>query len=556
VLVTWRLLGLDPSDIAFNVYRTSGDDDEEALLNEEPLTWKTNFLDESVDSDTDYSYHVRPIVDGEEASASGSFTIAGGSAVEPIVRVPIRAGGAIKFVWVGDLDGDGEWDYVIDRQTTPQTIEAYTSNGTFLWELDLGPNSENQDNISPGSATVDVGHWDGITVFDFDGDGGAEVAVRIANGVTFGDGEIFEDGDSDDAQFLAILDGRTGSLRASAPIPDDYISVGPMGARLAAGFLDGVTPHVVAFLKNRNEDKSFNLMYVAWTFDGSSLSQAWKWKRENGNFPDGHNTRVLDVDGDGKDDILEIGFVLNGDGSVKYSLGERGIVHGDRYHVAKMDPSREGLQGYGIQQDAESLLYEYYYDAADGTLLWEHYGSEVGDVARGMAGDIDPTHEGMEVWSFSGVYNAAEDALTEDDTSLAPWPSLGIWWDGDELLELYNDGKLEKWDWTQPSTSSSLPRVLTIGSFGAVGAGRYPLFIGDILGDWREELVLTNDNHDELLIFSTDQPSDIRLYTLAHNPSYRNDMTVKGYMQSHHVDYFLGHGMETPPQPNIRYVEK
>jgi rhamnogalacturonan endolyase len=64
VLVTWRLLGLDPSDIAFNVYRTSGDDDEEALLNEEPLTWKTNFLDESVDSDTDYSYHVRPIVDG------------------------------------------------------------------------------------------------------------------------------------------------------------------------------------------------------------------------------------------------------------------------------------------------------------------------------------------------------------------------------------------------------------------------------------------------------------------------------------------------------------
>jgi hypothetical protein len=31
-------------------------------------------------------------------------------------------------------------------------------------------------------------------------------------------------------------------------------------------------------------------------------------------------------------------------------------------------------------------------------------------------------------------------------------------------------------------------------------------------------------------------------------------MTLKGYLQSHHVDYFLGNGMSQPPRPNIAYA--
>lgn len=65
---------------------------------------------------------------------------------------------------------------MLDRQTVPQKLEAYRSDGKFLWEVNMGPNSQNQNNISPGSATVNVGHWDGVTVFDFDSDGYAEVA--------------------------------------------------------------------------------------------------------------------------------------------------------------------------------------------------------------------------------------------------------------------------------------------------------------------------------------------------------------------------------------------
>jgi hypothetical protein len=558
ILVTWRLLGLDPEDIAFNVYRSAGDNGEAELLNDEPLTSSTgtNYLDSTADRSQANTYFVRPILDDEEQEASGTFTLPADNTVEPAIRIPIRDSGPFKFVWVGDLDGDGEYDFVIDRINTQQSLEAYTSNGTFLWELQYGPNSENQNNIEPGSTAISVGNWDGVTVFDFDSDGYAEVAVRIANGVVFGDGEVFEN-DNDDEQWVAILDGQTGSLKGTSPIPTDFIEDGPLAARFGVGYLDGLRPHLVAFMKNRQDGGAFNRVIGAWTFDGTAVTEEWISLGDDLVGSDGHNTRILDVNGDGYDDVVEIGFVLNGpDGTNLYTMPDI-VVHGDRYYIGKMDPEREGLQGYGIQQDNEDLLMEYYYDAADGTLLWEHFGTEVGDVGRGLAGDIDPTHPGYEVWSFQGIYNAASNETTTDDPELAPWPQMGLFWDGDELMELYNDGKFEKWNWENPTTSTSLPRFFRVSTYGAKNPNNYnPGFLGDILGDWREEVVVTNDDYTELVIFTTDQPSDIRLYTLAHNPAYRNSMTLHGYMQSHSLDYYLGNGMSTPAQPNIKYVEK
>ena len=514
VLIGWRLLGLDPGDIGFNVYRVTGSGEPERL-NEDVLTGGTNFVDSGADLSESNTYSVAPVVGGKEQGTTGNFTLAADQPEEPVVRVPIRSGAQIKFVWVGDLDGDGEYDFVLDRHATTQSLEAYRSDGTFLWELDLGLNSENQDNIEPGSSAISTGHWDGVTVYDFDSDGHAEVAVRIANGVKFGDGKTFEEGESDDQQFIAILDGETGALRGSSKLSTDYISDGPLGARLGVGYLDGERPHLVGFMKNRQGKGDFNLIEAAWTFDGSDITLEWEWKRGDEDAPDGHNTRIIDVDGDGKDEVAEIGFLLDGDGTLRYSLGPSGVVHGDRYHIAKMDPSRDGLQGYGIQQDNPDLLYEYYYDATDGTILWEHYGEEPGDVGRGMAGDIDPRYDGYEVWSFEGIYNAASNELTQDDAELAPWPQLGLWWDGDELMELYNDGRIEKWDWENPTSSKNLPRLVTISDFGAFNPNnRNPGFIGDILGDWREEVIVTSEDNDELIIFTTDQPSNIRLYTL------------------------------------------
>ncbi|WP_327657114.1 rhamnogalacturonan lyase family protein [Streptomyces sp. NBC_00483] len=554
VLVSWRLLGLDPDGIGFNLYRSTGGASS-TKLNSEVLTGRTNFVDTTADLTKSNSYRVRPVVDGKEQSSSKTFTLSADHAQEPAVRIPLQAGGPIKFTWVGDLDGDGTYDYVVDRQTSPQSIEAYRSDGTLLWKMDLGANSTNQTNIEPGSSTIDVGNWDGVTVHDLDGDGRAEVAIRIANGVTFGDGKKFTYSD-DTHQFIAILDGRTGAARATAPVPDDYIADGPMGARFGVGYLNGSTPSLVAFMKNRVGSGDFNLMYTAWQFDGSTVKQQWKWLRGDQDAPDGHNTRIVDVDGDGKDEIAEIGFVLNGDGTLRYSLASKGVVHGDRFYIGKMDPDRPGLQGYGIQQNNASGLREYYYDATDGKMIWQHSADGVTDVGRGLVGDIDPRYKGMEAWSFSGIYNAPTNKLTESDTSLSPWPSLGIWWDGDLGMELLNNQRIEKWDPDNPASSSSLPRLESLYKYGAVGVGSpgNPTLVGDLMGDWREEAVYPNADNDGLVVFTTDQPTDTGLYTLAHNPAYRNAMTVKGYLQSHELDYYLGNGMSTPPRPNITYT--
>jgi hypothetical protein len=255
----------------------------------------------------------------------------------------------------------------------------------------------------------------------------------------------------------------------------------------------------------------------------------------------------MDFDGDGKDDVGEIGFVLKNDGSLLYNLSSQGIYHGDRWHVGKLDPNRPGMQGYGIQQDNSDGLIEYYYDAGTGKMLWKHTTINVGDAARGEAGDIDPDRPGYEVWSFSGLYNAPSNTQL---ASYTPYPNFRIWWDGDVLSENYNDRKIEKWN---PGTSS-VSRMATLWNYhSATGSDRdAPMFYGDILGDWREEVIVTNNDYSQLLIFTTPYPTDTRLYTLPHNPEYRNSMTVKGYLQSHMIDYYLGANMSTPPTPPMQ----
>jgi len=574
VLVSWRLLGLDDEGIRFHVERST-DGGHFEKINRQPVGGGTNFVDERADAGSAYEYRVRPVgARGEQVSPA--FALAADSPVEPAVRVPLREGGPIKFVWVGDLDGDGAYDYVLDRQTAPQKLEAYRSDGTFLWEIDLGPNSLDQDNIEGGSSTVDVGHNDGVTVYDLDGDGRSEVAIRIADGVTFGDGQVFDEGGDDVAQSVAIVDGLTGALRASHPVPDDYVADGPLYARFGVGLLDGETPSLVAYMKNRVGNGGFNLVHAAWTFDGQQLEQQWKHLRGDQDLPDGHNTRIVDVDGDGDDEIVEIGFVLEGDGTLKYSLAPHGIIHGDRFFIADIDPARPGLEGYGIQQKHPEGLLDYYYDAATGEMIWQHFSDEPGaDAGRGMVADIDPDHPGMETWSINGpvnytasgngVFNAASNELVEPNTDLQPFPHMGVWWDGDPLRELFQadpvpearDARIEEWDPENPTTPDALPRLVGTAEHGAVTANGnmvYPLLIADIHGDWREEVVLTSAEFDELVIFTTDQPSDLRLPTLAHNPAYRNAMTLKGYLQSSNPDYFIGAGMQQPERADIHYV--
>lgn len=309
------------------------------------------------------------------------------SAEEPVFRVPLRAGNPIKFVWVGDLNGDGEYDYIVDRQGNPQTIEAYLNDGTFLWSVNLGPNSANQNNIEPGSSTIDVGNWDGVTVYDFDNDGIAEVAIKIANGVVFGDGTTWSNSDNN-KQWIAFLNGQTGAMRAYVALPRDYIADGPLAARFGVGVLDGTTPHLVAVMKNRQDGGAFNLIECAYTFKGSNAVQKWCWKRDSQNAPDGHNTRIIDVDANGSDEVVEIGYCLNGDGSLRYSLGPSGKF--------PTDPDHPLLQGFTPAQRNRLLARPRGYDKWTPRILAEY--QSIGGSATFKIGSGATVADEIERW--------------------------------------------------------------------------------------------------------------------------------------------------------------
>jgi hypothetical protein len=564
IFVSWRLLGLDPAGIGFNLYRSTAGG-AYTKLNSSVLTAGTCYTDTTPDITKDNAYYVKPVIGGVEQAASGSYTCKANTTAEPCVIVPLRtpaSGYYTKFVWVGDLDGDGEYDFVLDRlapgstnvaDTTigTQKVEAYKRDGTFLWSIDMGSGSTNTYNISPGPTAIDMGMYDGVTVYDLAGAGKAVVALKVADGVVFGDGTVFHNADPN-KQYLAIVDGMTGKMLANIAFPTDFYSqAGKYGCQLGIAYLDGTTPSVVGWLRNRNSDKSFNDIIVAWHWNGTTLSQTWEYtiSGEAGlTLAGDHQLVIADVNGDGKDEICPGNYWINSDGTLRFNLGDDGVIHGDRHYTLKMDPSRAGLQGYGIQQNNPSGLSEYYYDANTGAMLWKHMFS-TNDVGRGIVGHIDPRYRGWETWAFSGIFFAPNN--TQLTTTNYPYPCQQFWWDDDLLTENLNNGKFEKWDYV----GQGVGRLLTVSKFEtATGSGDNPMFIGDIFGDWRTEVVYCSSDFSKLIIFTTDIATTNRIYTMAHNPEYRDNMTIKGYMQSPMLDYYMGTGMSTPPVPNITYV--
>lgn len=549
--VSWRLLGTDPESISFNLYRGSPGADEELVCSRGPDegTW---CVDESASPGE--TYFVRPVIDSVEGDPSGVGTYSG----QAYIDIPLEPAGSGTFVhlgWVGDLDGNGEYDVVVDRinyQSRP-LVDAYSLDGEFLWRLDTGPLGEDQDNIEGGATTISNGHNDGLTVFDFDSDGDAEIAIKTANGFVFGDGEVLEH-DNDEDQFVSIVDGQTGAEVARAPMPDDFIEDGPLQCHFGVGYFDGVHPSVVQKCKNRVGNGGFNLVAAAYDFDGSTLTRRWKFI-PNGFAPDYHQIRVLDVDGDGRDELTPGGFVVDDDGTLLYSLGDQGIVHGDRFHITDMDPTRPGLEGWGIQQDNQSGLETYYYDAATGEVLrtYSNPNGPGGDLGRGTVADLFPDEPGMEYWSFNGMYNAQSGDLIVGGGDNVPWPNFEIQWDGDTGSELLDQNWAGEWDLEAEERNTYHWKWSFDGLVQARGA--IP-FYGDILGDWRDEALVEASDHSELRIYSTPHETDVRLYTMVHNPQYRNSLTVHGYKQSHHVDYFLGFDMEPPPAPEIRLAPR
>jgi rhamnogalacturonan endolyase len=94
--------------------------------------------------------------------------------------------------------------------------------------------------------------------------------------------------------------------------------------------------------------------------------------------------------------------------------------------------------------------------------------------------------------------------------------------------------------------------------FEGRGAPRGPNLIGDIIGDWREELIISTRDGRALRIYTTDIPTTERLYTLLHDSQYRLSLTWQNvaYNKPPHTSFFLGDSMPPPPIPKMQMTDK
>jgi rhamnogalacturonan endolyase len=590
--VSWRLLGNEPQGTTFNLYRKTGTGTE-SLLTSTALTTATSWTDTGISTADASTYVVKAVVDGVEECSGASFTLPAGAAARQYLPIKLSAlesktGGtyAVQHVYVGDLDGDGAYEYVVKRMDSnrgPIVVDAYRLDGKLLWRVNLGPDVEtgNPTATSP------------ILVADLDGDGKAEVVMKTGEGTVFGDGAAIGDTNGDGKtdysshtatdqyqvltgpEFISVLQGTTGKELAR----DAFIERGTStdwgdnyGHRMnfifaTVAYLDGVLP---SFVISRGSGELANpraLTATAWDFRGGKLSQRWTFKAKDhaAALPSGHMLsdfhaiRAMDLDGDGKDDVSWGGFAVGSDGKLLYSTI---LTHGDRFVIADLDPDRPGLEEYAIQQRNLTLLSAAILDARTGAVLKTWTTPTVTDVGRGEAAAIVPGQRGLQVWNAAneGIWSAAGMDPTELATA-RPFPYISIWWDGDLLRESldHTDSKgfnpaIEKWN----NTKGKLDRLFSVYNDGGPNAvispeaGRAPLHGADILGDWREEVVYEAADHSEIRIYTTTAPTTYRLPTLMHDPVYRNCVNVKGYLQSTQVSYYLGEGMTFPvPQPAI-----
>jgi rhamnogalacturonan endolyase len=286
-----------------------------------------------------------------------------------------------------------------------------------------------------------------------------------------------------------------------------------------------------------------------WVFDSGSAPPPYPNPTASPYSGQGnHSLAVADVDADGQDEIVYGSMVVDDDGKGLFSTGLR---HGDALHVGDLDPGRPGLEVFGIHENEEATVKLgtpglALYDARAGRVLWSLLPG--GDVGRGLAADIDPRHRGDEFWTNApvGLLDAAGTRIAD----APPTVNFAVWWDADPLRELLDSNWIGKWDWK----TSAVSRLLTAtGAASNNGTKATPALSGDILGDWREEVIWRADDNESLRIFTTTISAANRLHTLMHDPQYRAAIAWQnvGYNQPPHPSFFLGDGMKPPPHPRI-----
>ncbi|MFI7635893.1 carbohydrate-binding protein [Nonomuraea sp. NPDC049400] len=555
-LVSWRLLGTESPDTAFNLYRGS------TKLNSSPLTGATNYLDNGAPSDA--SYTVRAVVNGvEQAASEPSLRFTGGNYLD----VPISRPGSTYTAGdasVGDADGDGQYEIFLkwdpsDQKDNSQSgvtsnvyIDAYRLNGQRLWRIDLGRN------IRAGA------HYTQFQVYDYDGDGRAELAVKTGDGTVSGTGQVIGNGSAlhrnadgyiiTGPEYLTMFNGLTGAAMstvnfdpARGNINDWGDNYGNRGDRFLAGtaYLDGQRPSLIMgrgyYAKSAIAAWDFRdgRLVRRWKFDSSSAGNQWTGRGA-------HSLSIADVDGNGTDEVIYGGMTINAGGTGRYTTSF--YAHGDALHVGDFVPSRTGKEIWMIHEQSSGASATLR-DANNGSIIMQKNNTcNCEGPARGVAADIHAGNAGGEFWGsgtgLGSLFNASGGNVGRNPSSY----NFLAWWDGDPVRELLDGNHVDKY-----GTGGDTRLLTASGAHSINGTKATPSLSGDLFGDWREEIILPRDDNAALRLYATTAQTDRRIYTLMHDAQYRVAIAWQNtaYNQPPHPSFFLGNGMSNPPQPDI-----
>lgn len=578
-LVSWRIFGEEYYDTEYNLYRDG------VKVNSTPLS-VSNYQDTNGTSQS--TYQVAAVVRGVEQEKCDPVKSWGQQYMEiPVAPVTDRNGDdasadyTLNDVSLADLDGDGISEFIVKRACRVVTdvnqkvrfhqIDCYDHKGNRLWWIDLGPNM---------LAGADE-QWDAVA-YDWDGDGKAEVLMRgqdnmiihHADGTTTTIGSTGVDTrwsgieyTSTGNEYLLYLEGATAKPYQIGPESHpDYMDYpltrgldsdwgsGIVGHRstkhfFGAPFLDG--RHASIFLgrgiytKHKmaayDVDPATHKLTQLWTWD-CSVSGPW--------FGQGyHNYAIADVDWDGRDEIVYGSMVIDDNGK---GLSTTGLGHGDSQHCADLDPYRHGQEQFACNEDQPAMNYR---DATTSKLYYRAVAT--GDDGRALCANFTNTYPGSVGRSVTtGWVSSTSDKIIDDlgGDAFIGWGDLNwrIYWDGDLCDEYLESPGTEGYVVVyKPGTGARL--LSGTGTKLNNNTKNNPGAVGDLLGDWREEIVVRNDANTALRVYTTNIPTTFRNYTLWHDFQYRNAMVWQtlGYNQTPHKSYFLGEleGITVAPPP-------
>ena len=575
LVVSWRMLEEDDEHTVFNLYMN------DKRLNKKPIDDATFF--KTLAPKTDAELRVSTVKNGKESKQdTGVFTYHPNQ--KDYLSIPISKpeGGvapdgrpytySANDASVGDVDGDGEYEVILkwdpsnshdnshEGYTGNVYLDCYTLKGEQLWRIDLGRN------IRAGA------HYTQFLVYDFDGDGRSELITKTADGTIDGQGNAIGDPNAnwvmsgsiekeipgkmekkrtnvvcrilDGPEYLTVFDGRTGKALKTVDYQPPRGNVASWGDNYgnrvdrflaAVAYLDGKHPSAV--MCRGYYTKTY---LAAYDWNGTDLTLRWLFDSEK--FPGfsgqgNHNLRVGDVDGDGCDEITYGSMAVNNDGTGLYTTR---MGHGDAIHQFAFYPDSTQLQIWDVHENKKDG--SDFRDARTGRIIFQIPSTD--DVGRGMAADIDPTNWGLEMWSSSqrGYFDVKGNLHAEN--AWIPMNSA-VWWDGDLLRELLDRNAISKWNW-------NAQKAETIKDFRAEGCSfnngtkQNPCLSADILGDWREEVIVRNNESTELRIYSTTIPTPHRFPTFMLNIPYRISVATEnvGYNQPPEPSFYFGSDMK------------